>query len=90
MDFVHNPYRCGPLRVGMYVLHINMTNNSAYIILQKYWQISPVFKLFHHRLFRTPANMYFFRHSLTYLLNSIIVNEKTVPGNLSYTNFFFN
>ena len=20
MDFVHNPYRCGPLRVGRYVL----------------------------------------------------------------------
>ena len=20
MDFVHNPYRCGPVRVGMYVL----------------------------------------------------------------------
>ena len=22
MDFVHNPYRCGPLRVGMYVHRI--------------------------------------------------------------------
>ena len=24
MDFVHNPYRCGPIRVGMYDCHSNL------------------------------------------------------------------
>ena len=29
MDFFHNPYRCGPLRVGMYALHPNNRWNRS-------------------------------------------------------------
>ena len=35
MDFVHNPYRCGPLRVGRYVVNISLELQSSVHIHDK-------------------------------------------------------
>ena len=32
MDFVHNPYRCGPLRVGRYDLHVHVATMSFHAL----------------------------------------------------------
>ena len=29
MDFVHNPYRCGPLRVGRYAIWAEVVNRCT-------------------------------------------------------------
>ena len=44
MDCVHNPYRCGPLRVGMYVVHLKLESLELRCL---YNNIIMVYKIVH-------------------------------------------